>query len=101
MTYPANGKFIHDMDDYAAAVRKVGLDMNAPVIDLHAQATELLEKLTPDQTLTLDYMATPTAKPDPGHMSPKGIELFGRMAAEDFAKVVPAMAKTVHILTTN
>ena len=96
-----DGKFVHDMDDYAAAVRKVGLDTNAAVIDLHAQATELLEKLTPAQTLTLDYMATPTAKPDPAHMSPKGIELFGRLAAEDFAKVVPAMAKYVHILTGN
>ena len=96
-----DGKFIHDMDDYAAAVRKVGLDTNTPVIDLHARATALLETLTPAQVLTLDYMATPTSKPDPAHMSPKGIALFGGYAAEDFAKVVPAMAKYVHILTAN
>lgn len=93
-----DGKFVHDMDDYAAAVRKVGLDTNTPVIDLHAQATAMLEKLTPAQVLSLDYVASATAKPDPAHMSPKGVDLFGRMAAEDFAKVVPKMAKSVHML---
>ena len=96
-----DGKFVHDMDDYAAAVRKVGLDTNTPVIDLHARATALLETLTPAQALTLDYMATPTAKPDPAHMSPKGVALFGGYAAEDFARLVPAMANNVHMLAAN
>ena len=43
------GKHVRTLEDYAAAMRKVGKETNTAVLDLNAEANDALDAMTEDQ----------------------------------------------------
>jgi len=96
--YDKAGKLVHTLDDYAAAIRKVGTDTNTPVIDLYAKTTAYLEPLTQAQADGLNHV-DPTAPTvvDRAHINRKGSALIGGFVAEGLITAAPKLAKSVRI----
>jgi lysophospholipase L1-like esterase len=96
--YGKDGKLVHNYDDYAAAIRKVGADTRTPVIDLYASSTAYLEKLTQAQADELNHVdPTQPIVVDRAHMNRKGSAVIGALVAEGLETAVPALAKAVRI----
>jgi lysophospholipase L1-like esterase len=79
-------------------MNKVAKKMHVPLIDLHADSMAYLNTLTDAQGQALG----PTKKdaegktvPDKTHVNYEGAYVFGRIAAVDMAKAVPALAQYV------
>jgi len=91
-----DGKFTDAYAPYAQAARKVAKDTNALLMDLNADATALLVTLTQQQADAFDRpTGIPGGELDRHHLNSDGNTLFGRMAAREFVKALPAMAKKV------
>jgi len=96
--YGKDGKLVHNYDDYAAAIRKVGADTRTPVIDLYATSTEYLEKMTQAQADELNHVdPTQPAVIDRAHINRRGSAVIGALVAEGLVTAVPALAKAVRI----
>ena len=96
--YGKDGKLVHNYDDYAAAIRKVGVDTKTPVIDLYASSTAYLEKLTQAQADELNHVdPTMPAVVDRAHLNRKGSAVMGALVAEGFETAIPVLAKAVRI----
>jgi lysophospholipase L1-like esterase len=86
---------IDPLADYAAAARRVAAEDHVTLVDLYAMSTKLLQGMTQEQADTLDAIAHPdaavenggSAKPDRTHLNAKGQQLFGRMIADDAARL--------------
>ena len=87
-----DGKHVRTLEDYAAAMRKVGKETDTVVLDLNAEANALLDSMTEDQAHEFNYSFDPT-KPgrDTTHLNWKGDSLFGAMVAREFAAAFPTM----------
>jgi lysophospholipase L1-like esterase len=96
--YTKDGKLVHNYDDYAAAIRKVGADTDTPVIDLYAKSNAFLETQTQAQADELDHVDPTQPKVvDRAHLNRTGSALIGGFVAEGLATAVPALAKSVRI----
>lgn len=96
--YAKDGKLVHNYDDYAAAIRKVGADTDTAVIDLYAKSTAYLETQTQAQADELNHVDPTLPKVvDRAHLNRTGSALFGGFVAEGLAAAVPALAKSVRI----
>lgn len=87
-----DGKHVRTLEDYAAAMRKVGKETNTVVLDLNAEANDALDAMTEDQAHEFNYSLDPT-KPgrDTTHLNWKGDSYFGAMVAREFAAAFPTM----------
>jgi lysophospholipase L1-like esterase len=93
--YRDNQLIIDALADYAVAARRVAAEDNVTLVDLYSMSTKLLEGTTQEQADTLDAIAHPDASvesggaatPDRTHLNAKGKQLFGRMVADDAARL--------------
>jgi lysophospholipase L1-like esterase len=87
------GKHVRTLEDYAAAMRKVGKETDTPVLDLNAEANDLLDKMT--EAEAHEFNNNPADMNTPGrdttHLNMKGDLFFGAIVARDFAKAFPKM----------
>jgi lysophospholipase L1-like esterase len=88
-----DGKVVEDLNDYAAATRKVGAELGITVIDLNAISTAMLDKMTQEQADQFDALQHPDAKAentqptlDRTHLNPHGQEVFGRIVADQLVR---------------
>jgi lysophospholipase L1-like esterase len=88
-----DGKLVEDLNNYAAAARRVGMEENVTVIDLNAMSTKLLQGMTQEQadqfdaTGHADQRAENQKTPiDRTHLNEKGQTLFGRMVADTLVR---------------
>ena len=85
-----DGKLVLDLKAYAAAAKRVAMEEEAPLIDLNAESVKLLETMNQEQADQFDAAVHPDARdkgPDRTHLNAAGAAVFGRMVANDLAKV--------------
>jgi lysophospholipase L1-like esterase len=86
-----DSKLVLDLQPYATAAKRVAVEEKAPLIDLNAESVKLLEAMTQEQADQFDAVGHPDAAgnigPDRTHLNASGAALFGRMVADDLAKV--------------
>jgi lysophospholipase L1-like esterase len=75
---------------YVDAVRELAAAMKIPLIDLYSLTLAQAEKLGPDGCAEIDARL-PDGKRDQTHLGPTGRREIGRMAAQEFLKLTPAM----------
>jgi lysophospholipase L1-like esterase len=93
-SYRDNQLAVDPLAHYAVAARRVAAADNVTLVDLYALSTRLLQGMTQDQADTFDALAhsdaaveNGAAKPDRTHLNTKGQQLFGRMVADEAARL--------------
>jgi lysophospholipase L1-like esterase len=88
-----DGKVKEDLNDYAAAARRVAADKGLTLIDLNAMSTKLLDTMTQAQADEFDMVGHADAKAENGaapldrtHLNDKGKKVFGRMVADSLVR---------------
>jgi len=80
-----------DLEAYSKAAKRVAEEEKVPVIDLNAESVKLLQSMTQEQADQFDAEGHPDAAGNKGldrtHLNPTGGAVFGRMVADDLAKV--------------
>jgi lysophospholipase L1-like esterase len=86
-----DGKLVLDLEAYAAAAKRVATEEKVPLIDLNAESVKLLEAMTQEQADQFNAVGHPDATgnigPDRTHLNASGAAVFGRMVADDLAKI--------------
>ncbi|SNT40147.1 Lysophospholipase L1 [Granulicella rosea] len=101
-----DGKVVQDLNDYAAATRKVGAEENVTVVDLNSISTQLLNKMTQEQADGFDAVAHADAKAeqkavgskaplDRTHLNPYGQKVFGRIVADNLVRTLVELGPDV------
>jgi lysophospholipase L1-like esterase len=93
-----DGALVEDLTAYAKAARRVAEEEGVPVIDLNAESTRLLRAMTQEQADQFDAVGHPDATGstlDRTHLNAHGSEVFGRMVADDLARICPELAPDV------
>jgi lysophospholipase L1-like esterase len=94
-----DGALVEDLAAYAKAARRVAGEELVPVIDLNAESVRLLKTMTQEQADEFDAVAHPDATgataPDRTHLNAHGSEVFGRMVADDLARICPELGPDV------
>jgi lysophospholipase L1-like esterase len=82
-----DGKHVRTLEDYAAAMRAVGKETGAAVLDLNAEANDALDAMTEEQAHQFNSNPADPSVPgrDTTHLNAKGGEFFGAMVAREFA----------------
>jgi lysophospholipase L1-like esterase len=97
------GKLVQDLTAYAHAAKRVASEEDAPLIDLNATSTKLLETMTQEQADRFDAEAHPDAVgnkgPDRTHLNPAGAAVFARMVADGLVKACPELGPDVKATT--
>jgi pectinesterase len=89
--FDEDGKVKRDsLVPYVEAVRELAAAQKVPLIDLYALTLAQAEKLGPDGCAEIDARL-PDGKRDTTHLGPKGRQEIGRMAAQEFVRLIPAM----------
>jgi lysophospholipase L1-like esterase len=89
--FTADGKIKRDsLVPYVEAVRQLAADQKVPLMDLYSLTVAQAEALGPDGCADIDGRL-PDGKRDRTHLGPKGRQEIGRMAAQEFVKLMPAM----------
>jgi lysophospholipase L1-like esterase len=99
-----DGKLVEDLTAYAAAAKRVAEEEGVPVIDLNAESTRLLRSMTQEQADQFDAVGHPDANGstlDRTHLNAHGSEVFGRMVADDLARVCPELGPDVKGMALN
>jgi len=93
-----DGKVKEDLNDYAAAARKVASEEGVACVDLNALSTKLLNTMTQEQADEFDAVGhvdakaeNKTAPLDRTHLNDQGKAVFGRMVAEALIVVRPEL----------
>jgi lysophospholipase L1-like esterase len=91
-----DGKVVEDLNEYAAAAKRVGMAENVTVIDLNAMSTKLLDGMTQEEADGFDAETHPDAKAenagkaapklDRTHLNAKGQGVFGLMVADQLIR---------------
>ena len=87
-----DGKIRSDLFPYVDEVKKLAVEMNVPVIGLHAESIDLFEKLGPDGCKELSPADPKTGKVDGTHLNAKGGEVIGQLVAAELVTVVPDLS---------
>jgi lysophospholipase L1-like esterase len=89
-----DGKLIEDLNDYAAAAKRVAAEEDVNVVDLNAMSTKLLTGMTQEEADQFDATGhadqsaeNGKVKIDRTHLNPKGQALFGRMVADRLVRL--------------
>ena len=82
----ASGKIVTGLQPYADAMHKVGKEKNVPVIDLHAAAMRLFDRLGDAGSADLTAAAS-----DRTHFSRKGALAMARLVADALPQAVPEL----------
>jgi lysophospholipase L1-like esterase len=99
-----DGQLSDTLAPYAEAARHVATEQGVPLVDLYAASTKLLRTLTQQQADRYDAETHPDAKqenkqggkgPDRTHLNPEGQKLFGRMVANELARVCPELGPNI------
>lgn len=84
-----DGKVKEDLNEYAAAARRVAAEEGITCVDLNKMSTELLNTMTQEQADGFDMTGHADAKAENGatkldrtHLNDKGKAVFGRMVAD-------------------
>ena len=86
-----DGKIKRDsLVPYVEAIRELAMELDVPLVDLYLETLAQAENLGPDGCAGIDARL-PDGKRDTTHLGPKGREEIGRMAAQEFVKLMPAM----------
>ena len=86
-----DGKIKRDsLVPYVEAVRELAMQLKVPLVDLYLATLEQAEKLGPEGCAEIDARL-PDGKRDTTHLGPKGRQEIGRMAAQEFVRLMPAM----------
>jgi len=89
--FTAEGKIKRDsLVPYVEAVRELAMELKVPLVDLYRETLAQAERLGPDGCAEIDARL-PDGKRDSTHLGPRGREEIGRMAAQEFVKLMPAM----------
>jgi lysophospholipase L1-like esterase len=89
--FTADGKIKPDsLLPYVEAVRQLAAEQKLPLIDLYSMTVTQAEKLGPDGCAEIDARL-PDGNRDHTHLGPKGRQEIGRMAAQEFLKLAPAV----------
>jgi len=90
-TFTADGKIKPDsLLPYVEAVRELAAAQKLPLIDLYSLTVAQAEKLGPDGCAEIDARL-PDGQRDHTHLGPKGRQEIGRMAAQEFVKLMPVV----------
>jgi len=90
-TFTADGKIKPDsLLPYVEAVRELAAAQKLPLIDLYSLTVAQAEKLGPEGCAEIDARL-PDGKRDHTHLGPKGRQEIGRMAAQEFVKLMPVV----------
>jgi lysophospholipase L1-like esterase len=93
-----DGKLVEDLTAYASAAKRVASEEHVPAIDLNSESTKLLRTMTQEQADQFNAEGHPDAqgiKQDRTHLNAHGSEVFGRMVADDLAKMVPELGPDI------
>ena len=93
-----DGKIKRDsLVPYVEATRALAAEKNVPLIDLYALTLAQAEKLGPEGCAEIDARLADDkdGKRDTTHLGPKGRQEIGRMAAQEFVKLMPAVRRYV------
>jgi lysophospholipase L1-like esterase len=94
-----DGQLVEDLAAYANAAKRVAEEEQVPVIDLNAASVRLLKTMTQEQADQFDAVGHPDAAGgnalDRTHLNAHGSEVFGRMVADDLARVCPELGPDV------
>jgi lysophospholipase L1-like esterase len=89
-----DGKLIEDLNDYAAAAKRVAAEEDVTLVDLNAMSTKLLEKMTQEEADQFDAVSHEDQSAENGksrldrtHLNAKGQALFGRMVADSLVRM--------------
>jgi pectinesterase len=89
--FTADGKIVRDsLVPYVEAVRELAAAQNIPLIDLYSLTLAQAEKLGSEGCAEIDARL-PDGKRDTTHLGPKGRQEIGRMAAQEFVRLMPVM----------
>jgi pectinesterase len=89
--FTAEGKIKRDsLVPYVEAVRELAMEFKVPLVDLYRETLAQAERLGSDGCAEIDARL-PDGKRDTTHLGPRGREEIGRMAAQEFVKLMPAM----------
>lgn len=91
-TFDKDGRLTSSLLPYVDAMKKVGLETQTPVIDLHAASFALFDQMA--EKAALDY--GPSAK-DSTHFSRKGALMMARLVAEGIPREVPSLKDRVRL----
>ena len=90
-TFTPEGKIKPDsLVPYVAEVRELAAELKVPLIDLYSLTLIQAEKLGPEGCADIDARL-PDGKRDSTHLGPVGRQEIGRMAAQEFVKLMPGM----------
>ncbi|MCU4674150.1 rhamnogalacturonan acetylesterase [Catenovulum sp. 2E275] len=87
-----NGQLINTHEGYDAAVRKVGRDINVPVIDLTAQTTAFYQQLGQDSPKAFAAQGK-----DKTHHNHYGAWVIANMVAQNLQTIHPDLVKTAPV----
>jgi lysophospholipase L1-like esterase len=93
-----DGLLVEDLTAYAHAAKRVASEESVPAIDLNAESTRLLRTMTQAQADQFNAVGHPDAtgvKDDRTHLNAHGAEFFGRMVADDLAKIYPELGPDI------
>jgi pectinesterase len=76
---------------YAAAVKRLAVAKQVPLIDLHASSQAFCEALGPARTAGFNF-PDKAGKNDTTHLQPDGSVAFARLVVDDLRRAVPALA---------
>ncbi|MES2571390.1 MAG: pectate lyase [Verrucomicrobiota bacterium] len=100
--FGSDGKLRGELAPYVEAARKVAAEQHVPLLDIDALRIKLAEKLGPDGVDSFEPKIKPSTQPEANtaapstaphrtitHLTARGSIEFGRMVAEELARVVP------------
>lgn len=89
-----DGKLVEDLNDYAAAAKRVAAEEDVALVDLNAMSTKMLEKMTQEEADQFDATGHADERAENGksrvdrtHLNAKGQTVFGRMVADTLVKM--------------
>ena len=96
--FEADGKIHSDLAAHSDTMKKVAAEMKVPLIDLHRDGIDHLDKIGEKESNTLAITkkdADGKTIFDKTHLDWKGSYIFGRIVAVDMGKAAPELAKYV------
>ncbi len=91
--FTKEGKIKSDLGPYVEAVKELAKEKKVPLVDLHARAIELLNRLGPEASAAFNPPSKEPGKIDRTHLSARGAEAMAKLVAEELRKAAPELAK--------
>lgn len=89
-----DGKLVEDLNDYAAAARRVAAEEDVALVDLNAMSTKMLLGMNQQEADQFDATGHEDERAENGksrvdrtHLNPKGQAVFGRMVADSLVRM--------------